>query len=626
MNKAMLKIKESEINKNLKNAFSLLNNFSHTEKEDGKVAPSERNYFSTAAGAGFNSKTHKVNLIEAIRSADEQNPLETKTQHTLISAIHRGISIANVIAEKFEENSELKNLLKEKASGNLSTEKVSKFNELNETRSVITVFVTASFVIEQIKDLAVSDSPIEINLPKIDTSNPLAAIKGALFGFFNTVSGKSINDTQLASIALNYFSLLAEQMINLTHRLQSTGSFDSFSYEVSSDSFVVSGFELNTSVKTADFEMDVVEPNQVIGNAVAKHQAMRLAHMLMCYDFEKKLNPFVELGGHIFTFLGDGKPGTGKTTVIKMMATLLKRYCDVAGYTFYYENFGTDNIDSYQGKSGQKTREFINNVTNPKVIGFGTIDDIDQVAGKRGDKSYSAGQQEVTAVLMDAFAGATTTIRGNCTFGMFSNFPENVDDALRQRAGARYIIDGPKTHEDFVDIFALLIGKNHNIPTGDFELYASQEIKKAVKEGYEKHNLPEEKKLLEIYNETVLEVGQLNDFTKIGKYLKNIQAIFPKLAGRDMKNITDSIKIRSMDFDMPEEWFEDASLFMHKSYDEKLSMITELREEISIEMTIQEINRYVDSEFRYMSKSDNAALDSMVRNMNLQKQALEICK
>jgi hypothetical protein len=45
---------------------------------------------------------------------------------------------------------------------------------------------------------------------------------------------------------------------------------------------------------------------------------------------------------------------------------------------------------------------------------------------------------------MEAFAGASTVVRGNCSFGMFSNYPENVDDALRQRAGARWLVDGPQ--------------------------------------------------------------------------------------------------------------------------------------------------------------------------------------
>jgi hypothetical protein len=87
--------------------------------------------------------------------------------------------------------------------------------------------------------------------------------------------------------------------------------------------------------------------------------------------------------------------------------------------------------------------------------------------------------------MVGIFAGANTVVRGNCSFGMFSNYPENVDDALRQRAGARWLVDGPQTREDYIDIFVLLAGKNHKIPLGDHDLYAAQEIKRAVSEAYE---------------------------------------------------------------------------------------------------------------------------------------------
>ena len=55
-----------------------------------------------------------------------------------------------------------------------------------------------------------------------------------------------------------------------------------------------------------------------------------------------------------------------------------------------------------------------------------------------------------------------------------------MDDALRQRAGARFLVDGPQPKEDYIDILSLLLGKNHAIPVGEHELFAAQEIKKAV--------------------------------------------------------------------------------------------------------------------------------------------------
>src|SRR5690606_26493146 len=206
-----------------------------------------------------------------------------------------------------------------------------------------------------------------------------------------------------------------------------------------------------------------------------------------------------ELGGFLFTLIGDGAPGTGKTTLIQMIAGLINEYCQVAGYPFHYENFGVEQISSYQGKSGQNCRQFIDNVLNPRVIGFGTIDDIDQVAARRSDDRASAGQHEITGVLMAAFSGATTVVRGNASFGMFSNYPENVDDALRQRASARWLVDGPQSREDYIDIFVRLARDNDKIPLGKHELYAKEEIRRPVSESYERYSQPQQEGLRKVY-------------------------------------------------------------------------------------------------------------------------------
>jgi len=365
--------------------------------------------------------------------------------------------------------------------------------------------------------------------------------------------------------------------------------------------------------------MTFKKPNEVVGNHIAKYQAMKLSKMLMAYDFERKLNPFAELGGFIFTFMGDGKPGTGKTTLIQMMAGLVSEYCQTAGYPFRYQNLSTDNIDSYQGKSGQNAKAFINHVLDPSVIGFGTIDDIDQLAGKRGDRQSSAGQLEITAVLMESFAGANTVVRGNCTFGMFSNYPENVDDALRQRAGARFLVDGPQTREDYIDILYLLMGKNHDIPVGAHEVFSAQEIKKAVAASFEGHARPHEMGLQKVFEQVQNQVGELDTIAKLGTYLKGIQEADPRFTGRAIKNITDAVKVRAMDFELPDEWMEEPDLFLFQDYETKKGMISELRQPITVEMLIQEINRYADSEFRYADKSDEVAIDAMVRDFGRQE-------
>ncbi|HCQ64058.1 MAG TPA: hypothetical protein DIU07_02295, partial [Rhodobacteraceae bacterium] len=63
---------------------------------------------------------------------------------------------------------------------------------------------------------------------------------------------------------------------------------------------------------------------------------------------------------------------------------------------------------------------------------------------------------------------------------------------------------------------------------------------------------------------------------------------------RAIKNITDAVKVRAMDFELPDEWMEEPDLFLFKPYDQKKGLIEELRQPVTVEMVIQEINRYAD--------------------------------
>ena len=50
-------------------------------------------------------------------------------------------------------------------------------------------------------------------------------------------------------------------------------------------------------------------------------------------------------------------------------------------------------------------------------------------------------------------------------------------------------------------------------------------------------------------------------------------------------------------------------------------MIEELRGPFTIEMVMQEINRYADSEFRYTDKSDDAAVEEIIRRERQREKA-----
>jgi hypothetical protein len=76
-----------------------------------------------------------------------------------------------------------------------------------------------------------------------------------------------------------------------------------------------------------------------------------------------------------------------------------------------------------------------------------------------------------------------------------------------------------------------------------------------------------------------------------------------------------------MDFELPDAWMAEPDLFLFKPYDAKTAMIRGLMQPITVDMVVQEINRYADSEFRYADKSDEVAIDAMVRDMGRMEEA-----
>jgi len=633
----LMELKEDQIRAKYEAAESLLNGFDHTPRlakkkdttskfEKSSGLGTRRRFRSTTPGLVTQSTARPdgVHLIKRIDLSDEGDNLISPIQATVLHSLRRSLATAMVVADQFSDHTGLTQLLKDNLGGGLAASRKTEFSELLAASAIISLHVfanMASYLLATVHSDA-SNTNVEIGeVEEILTDNAHLALTGVLWELDQDIALFVNRDDKLIPTIMAFFEQLMEKASLRASNMPRLEAFKTVNYRVEDDNFQINGFTPFIRAAGSKLTMSFKKPNEVVGNHIAKYQAMKLSKMLMAYDFDRKLNPFAELGGFIFTFMGDGAPGTGKTTLIQMMAGMISEYCTHAGYPFRYQNLSTDSIDSYQGKSAQNAKAFINNVIDPNVIGFGTIDDIDQLAGKRGDRQSSAGQLEITAVLMESFAGANTVVRGNCTFGMFSNYPENVDDALRQRAAARFLVDGPQSREDYIDILHLLMGKNHDIPVGKHDLFAAQQIKKAVSDSYESYARPKEDGLIAVFDRVSKKIGKLDTIAKLGTYLKGIQDADARFTGRAIKNITDAVKVRAMDFELPDEWMENPELFLFKDYDAKKAMIADLSQPITVDIVIQEINRYADSEFRYADKSDEVAIENAVRDMARMEEA-----
>ncbi|MEM7303539.1 MAG: AAA family ATPase [Pseudomonadota bacterium] len=617
-------LREDDIAKHRASAQSLVTRCIVLEADSGKsrteLAGTRRRFVSTVA-TGSVRKTNEVELIKTISAISPADQMLSIAQHGLVFKTRRALAVALAISDLFGEQTGLDALASKNRASALEGDAAIQYRSLLETSAFVAVFSAAAYLLQMIE--ADGEPASDVDEPDFVFDTPQDALKGLVAGLERAVDG-SADDAVMLARARALATIAIEELRKRKGRFSNLAAFEDLHVRLESDGFELNGLDVSPGGGSKKpLVMTFKKPNEIIGNHIAKYQAIKLAKMLMAYDFDRQMNPFVDLGGFLFTFIGDGAPGTGKTILIQMIAGMINDYCQMAGYAFHYENFGVDQISSYQGKSGQNCKQFIENVISPKSIGFGTVDDIDQVAAKRSDDRSSAGQQEVTAVLMESFAGAMTVVRGNCSFGMFSNYPENVDDALRQRAGARWLVDGPQTRDDYIDIFALLAGKNHDIPLGSHDLFEAQAIQRAVSEAYEDFNKPQETGLLNVYDRFVDEVGTPSTIADVGTYLHMVKKAEPRFTGRAIKNITDAIKMRAMDVELPDEWFETPEAFCHKPYDDKKAMIEDLRGPFTIEMVMQEINRYADSEFRYTDRSDQVAVDNVIRNERVRERAVK---
>jgi hypothetical protein len=621
MDTGLTTISEADVEKHRATAQSFVTRVIVMEDSSGQsqtaLAGTNRRFVSTVA-TGAVQRTREVELAKRIQSIRPDDPIMGIGQHTLLYRARRGIQVALAVGDIFGKATDLESLQQKNARAPLQGDEATHYKKLLSGAAYVAAFTYAAYMLQLVE--SDGEAPNDVKEPAFNFDSQQDAVKSIIAGLDTALTGAK-DEADLAARARAFATATLEGLLSRKSRFDGLGEFENAHMRLDADDFTLDGFDVAPGKKSKPLSMTFKKPEEVVGNHIAKYQSVKLAKMLMAYDFDKQLNPFVELGGFLFTFIGDGAPGTGKTTLIQMIAGLVNDYCAIAGWPFHYENFGVDQISSYQGKSGQNCKQFIDNVLNPRAIGFGTVDDIDQVAAKRSDDRASAGQHEITGVLMAAFSGAMTVVRGNCSFGMFSNYPENVDDALRQRAGARWLVDGPQTRDDYIDIFVLLAGKNHKIPLGKHELYAAQEIQRAVSNAYESHSKPHEDGLKKVYDRYMDEFGEPKTLSDIGTYLHRIKEAEPRFTGRAIKNVTDAIKMRAMDIELPDEWFEKPETFMHKGYDAKRDMIADLRKPFTMDMVMQEVNRYADSEFRYSDRADDVTVEKMLRDARLRERA-----
>jgi hypothetical protein len=633
VSRSAVTLTDRELDAHLEEATARIRSFSHRTRQPTR-ARGERDRLSYRPlqrldDAGGGAAETEIRLADRVAAIAPRDELFTDVEHRVLRTIRRGLQVGAEIHRAYEQASGLDRLKRSNRAGTLDPTEETELREKVEAACAAGVFAFASYVVARLQETKRDETErlaFEVEPPgELPLDGRARSVHAALFHLHGAIEAHARDDTSLVKAVLDAARGLADRILATRQSLQHLEFYTRYHYRIEPEGVELSGFALPEPDAHSEIQVPHKRPEEVVGNHIAKLEARRIAQRLVCYDPERQTNPFVELGGFVFTFIGDGTPGTGKTTLIQMMVTLLRDYAAVARLPLRYENFSIDEISDYQGRSGQNAKRFCQTILDPRSVGFGTIDDVDQVCGSRHDRNASAGQLEVTAVFMQEFAGAKTVVRGNASFGLFSNHPEKVDDALRQRAQARFRVDGPQTREDFTDLLHLLLARDFSLPLGaGYEPRATQQLHRVVHEKYAAHDRPSSPELLRIYEDTLRRSGhdgRLSSWREFGEYLHALQQHDERFTGRAIKNIGDAARSRMMDFDLPAEWLEKREPFFDKPFDERKRMLEELRGEITPEILIQEIHRYVESESRYAHAADEREVEERARQLMMEARA-----
>ncbi|WP_394747849.1 AAA family ATPase [Spongiimicrobium salis] len=555
-------------------------------------------------------------------------------------ALQEGITMGIWLKDSYYDASGLSSLNERKSS--LDVNQRREYDSKMHTATAFMLHGISCHVLFDLKQVASDDLSVLKNkfagIPEISLLSPLKGISCMLYYYEKYLSHPEIirSDKDVVDFTVVFFEAMITEIQLRIGSLEYTETITDRTYKLEKSEFAVSGWENVFEGSAKSVEFNKIKFEQIVGNRDAKHFARRLTERMLSYDFVAKKNPFQELGGFMPVFMGYGIPGTGKSMLIAAIATRLKEHCDALEIPFLFHPMPDTLISTFQGGSAEKMVQWMKPLQDPTKLIFAPIDDAENNLQERTAQGVSAGVKEVIGVFLRYTEGAYAINYGNSSIGLFTNLPEMLDKAIISRVQGRFKIDGARTVPDFVDQDYLWWSKlektmpdfvNMKNPE-QYEFLSEQGLAKNLGEILNQHERPTEAKILEIYEETEAK-HNTGEHLFFAELYKNIQQAFPFFSSRDIRNIQSAVSLRLTDFDLPEQWFNDPTLYFKKDYDTKFAMLQDLMKQNMKGLNFsdirrQEVVRYLDNVATIADTDFKRKVDARVHDMNVQLQAREI--
>lgn len=468
-------------------------------------------------------------------------------------------------------------------------------------------------------------------------------VGGALSKYFGTlkqaVDAKKVADGHtLALMTRDFFAFLRDEAKKAAQALQPDDyKFDGLTFDVAGQ-FHLRGYEDTAAgARASALAFKPMKPHEVVGNTHAKKLILRYADRMALYDFERQMNPIMERGGLAWSCLWDGFPGTGKTSLLKVGKTRLHERMEQiqdawAQYGTLWEWIVLDDRfkDEFYGKSGKNFRAELERAANPRMLHWIEWEDIDLWMEDRDNTTGGAGK-DLLNIGMQFLDGGGTVVRGNALNNATTNEPTGLDNALRQRFHIRFDASGPETWYHFADLLQIKLaplaagGKVVGIEAGKAEpgnrgaAYKPFEQEDRDLETGMDHEISAE--TLEALRRCRIDDPSRATYADLGRLCRAFKDVYPRFTGRPVHSISEALKDRSADFDIPEDWFTVPERFISQPYERKVEILGELYRPISGLMIVEEIDRYYTAETRYVCERHEAEVQRSVERYKVDMDA-----
>lgn len=640
-------IKNSELNSLRDEATSYLKGVQW--EQGGKTKSRDKNkkdesillYLSKANGTAANQVTSVSKTILSLKKRLLPDSVAIPLHlNRALFALQEGLTLGVWLKDSYSDASGLSTLNERKSSLDVGQRR--EYDSKQQTATAFMLHGIASRILFDLKPVASDDLSVMKNkfagIPELSVISPLKGISCMLFYYDKYMSHPEIitSDEEVTNFSVVFFEAMISEIQQRLSTFEYTETITDRTYKLEKSEFAVSGWENAFEGTAVSVEFNKIRFEEIVGNRDAKHFAKRLTERMMSYDFTAKKNPFQELGGFMPVFMGYGIPGTGKSMLIAAIATKLKEQCDVLDIPFLFHPMPDTLISTFQGGSAEKMVQWMKPLQDPTKLIFAPIDDAENNLQERTAQGVSAGVKEVIGVFLRYTEGAYAINYGNSSVGLFTNLPEMLDKAVISRVQGRFKIDGARTIPDFIDQDYIWWNKFEktmpdfvNMKNPDkYKFLSEQGLAKNLSEILNQSEKPTDAKVLEIYEQTEAK-HKTEEHMFFAELYKNIQKSFPFFSSRDIRNIQSAVSLRLTDFDLPEDWFNDPSIYFKKDYDTKFGMLKELMKgnmkglDFS-DIRRQETVRYLDNVATIADTDFKRKVDGRVHDLNVQLAASKI--